>query len=182
MGSALSPSAARKQDHRHAHGENRSSGLLRQSKFGPSPRTWGELAGQLLSVTYAYGTADAGTVRYTYYDDGRQKTVRDELDNITTNFYDPAGHLTSVQDARSNVTQYGYDADNRRTSFTDAKLNPPTTYQYDARGRLQTVTYPPAPPNPATTTQYTYDGMGSVWTTTDRGEISRPRATMPWGG
>jgi RHS repeat-associated protein len=123
-----------------------------------------DLAGQLRTVTYAFGTPDAGTISYAYYLDGRQQTVTDELSNVTTNFYDPAGRLTSIQDALHNSTSYGYDADNRRTSVIDANTHT-TGYAYDARGRLKTITYPSAP---ATTTQYTYDGTGRVLTTTDQ--------------
>jgi YD repeat-containing protein len=41
-------------------------------------------------------------------------------------------------------------------------------YAYDARSRLTTITYPAVTPNPATTTAYTYDGMGRMLTTTDQ--------------
>jgi RHS repeat-associated protein len=127
-----------------------------------------DLAGQLKSVTYAYGTPDAGTVQYIYDADGRQKTITDELGNATTNNYDAAGRLTSVQDALTKVTTYGYDFDNRRTSVQDANQNT-TTDAYDARGRMKTVTYPIVPPaTQPTTTQYTYDGMGRVLTSTDQ--------------
>ena len=127
-----------------------------------------DLAGQLGNVTYAYGTADAGTVNYTYDGDGRRKTVKDELGNTTTNTYDPAGRLTSVQDATSNSpTNYGYDADNRRTSAQDPNGNT-ISYAYYPRSFLKTITYPATATQPVTTTQYTYDGMGHVLTTTDQ--------------
>ncbi len=127
-----------------------------------------DLAGQLTGVTYAFGTADAGTVSYAYDLDGRRKTVKDELNNQTTYNYDAAGRLTSVQDATANPpTVYGYDADNRRTSAQDPNGNT-TTYAYFPRSWLKTITYPAAPPNPVTTMQYTYDGMGRVLTTTDQ--------------
>jgi RHS repeat-associated protein len=134
-----------------------------------------DLAGQLTSTTYAFGTADAGTVSYTYYLDGRQKTVTDETDQSTglhtTNTYDPAGRLISVQNPLGNLTSYGYDNDGRRTSVTEpnnqaAGLS--TTYAYDARGRLKTITYPPTATQPATTMQYTYDGMGRQRTSQDQ--------------
>jgi len=126
------------------------------------------LAGQLSSVTYAFGTADAGTVSYTYDLDGRVKTIKDELNNLTTNNYDAAGRFTSIQDATANPpTIYGYDADNRKTSMQDPNGNT-TTYDYFPRNWLKKITYPAAPPNPVTTTQYTYDGMGRMLTTTDQ--------------
>jgi RHS repeat-associated protein len=125
-------------------------------------------AGQLTGVTYAYGTSDAGTVQYTYDADGRQKTVKDELGNTTTNTYDTAGRLTSVQDATSNPpTSVGYDADNRKTSVQDPNGNT-IGYAYYPRNWLKTITYPATATQPVTTTQYTYDGMGHVLTTTDQ--------------
>jgi len=136
-----------------------------------------DLAGQLTSITSAFGTADAGSVSYTYYLDGRQKTITDETNQSTglhtTNTYDPAGRLTSVQDPLGNLTSYGYDADGRRTSVTEpnnqaAGLS--TIYNYDPRGRVKLINYPPTPAQPAgTTAQYTYDGMGRVLTSQDQG-------------
>jgi RHS repeat-associated protein len=134
-----------------------------------------DLAGQLTSTTYAFGTVDAGTVSYTYYLDGRQKTITDETNQSTglhtTNTYDPAGRLNSVQDPLGNLTTYGYDNDGRRTSVTEpnnqaAQLS--TTYVYDARGRLKQINYPPTATQPATSTLYTYDGMGNVLTSQDQ--------------
>ena len=57
-----------------------------------------DLAGRLISVTTAYGTADAGTVSYTYYDDGRKQTETDARGNKATFYYDEAGRLASVVD------------------------------------------------------------------------------------
>ena len=126
-----------------------------------------DLAGQLTSMTYAFGTSDAGTVSYTYDLDGRTKTIKDELNNTTTNNYDAAGRLTSVQDALTHLTNYSYDADNRKTSVQDANGNT-TSYAYDARSRLTTITYPATATQGITTTRYTYDGMGRLLTTTDQ--------------
>ncbi len=145
----------------------RGNKLTEVDQLGRTTKYIYDLAGQLSSVTYAYGTVDAGTMTYTYDLDGRRKTVKDELNNTTTNNYDAAGRLTSVQDALTDTTNYGYDADNRKTSMQDANQHT-TSYAYDARSRLVTITYPPAPPNSATTTLYTYDGMGRQLTTTDQ--------------
>lgn len=38
-----------------------------------------DAAGRLTSVTTAYGTADAATTAYTYYNDGRKATETDPL-------------------------------------------------------------------------------------------------------
>ena len=97
-----------------------------------------DLDGRLQSVTYAYGTADAGTIQYGYDSDSNLKTVTDEDNNKTTNYYDAANRLTSVQDPITTdpPTKYGYDADNRLTSVEDPGLNT-TMFTPDARSRLQ---------------------------------------------
>ncbi len=79
-----------------------------------------DLAGRLTSVTSAYGTADAATTSYTYYDDGRKATETDPRGHTTTYNYDPAGRLTSVVDAVNHTTAYGYDDAGNQTSVTDA--------------------------------------------------------------
>jgi RHS repeat-associated protein len=119
-------------------------------------------AGELQTATYAYGTVDAGAITYTYDTDSRQKTIKDEVGNTTTNNYDNGSRLTSVQDAVTNVTNYGYDSDNRLTSVMDPNQHT-TSYVYDARSRLTKTIY-----NDNTTTQHTYDGIGRVLTTTDQ--------------
>ncbi len=65
-------------------------------------------------------------------------------------------------DGAGNRFDYGIDGDHRVTSVPE--LN--TTFAYDARSRVSTITYTAISPNPATTRHYTYDGMGHVLTTT----------------
>ncbi|QOY86404.1 RHS repeat protein [Paludibaculum fermentans] len=119
-------------------------------------------AGQLTSVTYAFGTADAGTVSYTYDDAGRKLTETDERNHTTTSAYDAAGRVLSVTNALGKVTSYTYDAAGRKKTQTDAN-NHVTTYDYDGRGRLVTTTYPDTK-----TVTHTYDGLGARLTTTDQ--------------
>lgn len=127
-----------------------------------------DLAGELSTVTHAFGTADAGTVTYTYDSDSRVKTVKDELGNTTTSTYDPAGRRTAVQDATTNPpTNYVYDADNRITSVQDPNGNT-ISYAYYPRNWVKTITYPATSNQPATTKQFTYDGMGRTVQTTDQ--------------
>jgi YD repeat-containing protein len=50
-------------------------------------------------VTYAYGTADAGTVSYIYDDDGmgRVLTSTDQAGKTTTKTYDAVGRQLTVK-------------------------------------------------------------------------------------
>jgi len=146
----------------------RGNKLTEVDQLGRTTKYVYDLAGQLTSVTTAYGTPDAGTATYTYDADGRKKTVTDELNHTTTYNYDDAGRQTSVQDALTNTTSYGYDSDNRQTSVTDANTHT-TNYAYDARGRLVTTTYPIIPPaTHATSSLATYDGVGRLLAATDQ--------------
>src|SRR6185312_10105772 len=99
-----------------------------------------DLAGRLISTTWAFGTLTASTVSYTYFDDGRKKTETDPQGNPTTYAYDAAGRLTSVADALGHKTINAYDDANRLISTTDPNGHI-TKYGYDARGRRQVITY-----------------------------------------
>ena len=123
-----------------------------------------DAAGRLTSVTTAYGTPDAATTAYTYYNDGRKQTETDPLGptHTTTYNYDPAGRLTSTVDAQTHTTTYAYDDAGNHISVTDPN-NHKTQQQYDARRRLAKTTY-----DDAATTQYTYDGPGNLATVTDQ--------------
>ncbi len=96
-----------------------------------------DLAGRLTSVTLAYGTPSATTTSFTYNNDGTLQSVTDALGHTTQYSYDAAGNLTQV--VRGNVSvQYAYDAARNRVSATDGNGNK-TTFQYDARKRLQQI-------------------------------------------
>jgi RHS repeat-associated protein len=121
-----------------------------------------DAAGRLTSVTQAFGTPDAATTSYTYYDDGRKHTETDPLNHTSTYNYDAAGRLTSTVNALSNTTAYGYDNAGNPTKVTDPN-NRITTSEYDARRRLQRTIY-----QDTTTTQYGYDGPGNLTSVTDQ--------------
>lgn len=121
-----------------------------------------DLAGQLTSMTYAFGTPDAATIFYTYDKNGRKITETDGRNNVTTYGYDAAGRLITIKDALNRVTTYTYDAANRRTSVKDPNQHT-TSLTYDIRAHLKTITY-----NDLTTTAYTYDGVGNKLTVTDQ--------------
>jgi RHS repeat-associated protein len=123
-----------------------------------------DAAGRLTSVTTAYGTPDAATTTYTYYNDGRKQTETDPLGptHTTTYSYDPAGRLTSTVDAQTHTTTYAYDDAGNQISVTDPNQHK-TQQQYDARRRLQKTTY-----DDTTTTQYAYDGPRNLASVTDQ--------------
>jgi RHS repeat-associated protein/uncharacterized repeat protein (TIGR01451 family) len=124
-----------------------------------------DLAGQLKSMTVAFGTADAATTSYTYDGDGRKLTETDPRGQSTgahtTNTYDAAGRLTDVLDPVGRKTHYSYDGKGLRTSMVDNK-NRTTSYTYDERGRQLTVTTPGLK-----SVVKTFDGMGLVLSVTD---------------
>lgn len=140
----------------------RGNKLTESDQLGHVTKYVYDLAGQLTSVTYAFGTPEQATVVYTYDPVGRKKTESDGRGNLTTYNYDDAGRLTNVADGLNNITTYGYDADNRRSSVLDANHHI-TSYGYDLRSRLQTITY-----NDLTTTQYSYDNNNNQLTITDQ--------------
>jgi RHS repeat-associated protein len=110
-------------------------------------------SGRLTSVTQGYGTSAASTTSYRYYNDGRKQTETDALGHTTTYTYDAAGRLTAIAGPKGNFS-YGYDAAGNRISSTDGNV---TQFQYDARKRLTTTTYPDH-----TTVVNTYDGPGNL--------------------
>jgi len=99
-----------------------------------------DLAGQLKKVTYAFGTADAAAVEYTYDLAGRRLTEKDERGNVTTSAYDDAGRVISITNAQGKAKAFGYDDADRRTTSTDEK-NRVTVFEFDGRGRNTKVTY-----------------------------------------
>jgi RHS repeat-associated protein len=121
-----------------------------------------DLAGRLISTTLAFGTPDASTVSYAYFDDGHKKTETDARGNTTTYAYDAAGHLATVTDALNHQTTNVYDDANHLISTTDPNSHT-TKYDYDARGRRRATTYPD------TTTKLTaYDSANNVTGVTDQ--------------
>jgi len=120
-----------------------------------------DLAGRLISVTRGYGTSNAATTNYTYYEDGRQKSETDALGHTTTYTYDAADNLLSVSGPHGSF-QYGYDDARNRVSMTDGNSNT-TQYKYDARKRLTKTIYADG-----TFTTDAYDGPGNLISVTDQ--------------
>ena len=120
-----------------------------------------DLAGRQVSVTQAYGTANATTTSYTYDNAGRKTSETDALGHVTNYTYDAAGNLISVAGVKGNFS-YAYDNARNQVSQTDGNGNT-TQYQYDARKRLTVTTYPDQ-----TTQTDVYDGPGNVILITDQ--------------
>ena len=81
-----------------------------------------DLAGRQVSVTQAYGTANATTTTYIYDAAGRKTSETDALGHATTYTYDAAGNLTATSGVKGSY-QYAYDNARNRISQTDANGN-----------------------------------------------------------
>ncbi|GIH29558.1 hypothetical protein Aph01nite_78680 [Acrocarpospora phusangensis] len=131
----------------------------------PSPQPEPEMAGTTWTYTDGSGGVPAGLVA----------GMSDALGNETTYEYNAAGDLIEQTSPTGLVTAFGRDAIGRQTTKTDVTPAYPggitTTYAYDTRGRLETVTEP-AVENEVTDvvhtkrTTYTYDTAGRPLTET----------------
>ena len=133
----------------------RGNALTETDQAGHETKYVYDLAGRETSVTRAFGTSDASTTTFAYYDDGRKMSETDNLGHATNYSYDAAGNLTGVSGVGGAFT-YGYDNARNRVSMTDGNNNT-TTYKYDARKRLTETDYPDG-----TNTKNTYDGPGNL--------------------
>jgi len=135
--------------------------------------------GEVFKITDARGF----TTTYTYTKDGLLDTVVDALAQTSTdNTYDDAGSLISSKNALNQLTAFTYDAANRRVTRTNANgviteyrfdgmgrqtdviearnltEQRTTTYAYDRKGQMLSVTQDAGGLN--LTTRYQYDGRG----------------------
>src|SRR5712692_6710663 len=116
------------------------------------------------------GTAISRTVSMQYNAAGQVIQIdgaRTDVADITTLAYYTCttgagcGQLQSVTNAFGHVTTYDtYDANGHLTQMTDAN-GLKTSYTYDPRGRVKTVTQIP-PVGAIRTTRYTYDAAGQL--------------------
>ena len=129
--------------------------------------------GNVLTVTEASG-ADSRVWTMTYNNDGQLLTIdgpRMSVSDVTTLTYyncatgDECGQVKSITNALGHVTNFNtYDAAGRITKVTDPN-GLETTYSYDARGNVLSVTQSPTVGTARVTTM-TYDDLGQLKTTT----------------
>ncbi len=130
--------------------------------------------GNVLTVTVSGGGLTRAS-SFTYDANGQVLTVngpRTDLNDTTTfEYYSCAtgsecGQLKKVTNALGQVTDYdSYDAAGRLTQWTDPN-GLQTSYTYDSRGRVLTVTETPTSGTARTTTM-TYDSVGQLLTQTN---------------
>lgn len=101
---------------------------------------------------------------------GEVVSIKDHAGQVTTFSYDASGQLKSVTDSQGTRESHDYDAGGLKTSSTDAN-GKVTSFTYDAAGRLFTSTLDPVTDaNPGAlnlVTTYAYDAKGQVATVTD---------------
>jgi RHS repeat-associated protein len=151
-----------------------------------------DLLDRLETETVALEDGGSATVRYTYYNDGRRRTLTDAFGRVTFYEYDGRGnlkrvtanqglpdqHVTSyeywpddllrtITKPNGTVTSYEYDRADRLTSVVvrlDAAVLASFAYTYDANGnRLTQVETNGSGPE---TTSYTYDALNRLETVT----------------
>jgi RHS repeat-associated protein len=137
-------------------------------------RNFHDAAGQLLQVQRAYGTPlQQNYVTYTYTPNGKQQTIRDANDNLSTLEYDGFDRLATMrfpvattganQSSATDYEQYGYDPLGNRTSLRkrDGKL---ITFTHDALNRVRTKFVPGSTTGaPGYDVYYRFTEHGQQW-------------------
>jgi RHS repeat-associated protein len=124
---------------------------------------------RLSRVTANQGLPDEHVTTYTYWPDDLLKTITAPNGTLTSYDYDLADRVTSIAITRESVPllsfAYTYDRNGNRLSQTETNGGAPelTTYTYDQRDRLVTVTYPSG-----VSVEYVYDAVSNR-----TGEIER---------
>lgn len=131
-------------------------------------------AGQISEITGAFGTAEAGPdVRYTYTDNGRQATVKDEKGNLTTYVYDGFDRVSRLRyphpstlgsSSTTDYEEYTYNSVGRLTGHR-VRSGQSIAFAYDHLGRLTTRT----PPSPQLAVTYAYDLLGRTTSASQTG-------------
>jgi RHS repeat-associated protein len=124
---------------------------------------------RLSRVTANQGRPDQHVTEYTYWPDDLLKTIAAPNGVLTSYGYDRADRVTSIAITHETVTllsyAYTYDPNGNRLSQLETNGGVPelTTYTYDRRDRLVTVTYPSG-----ASVEYGYDQVSNR-----TGEIER---------
>lgn len=115
--------------------------------------------GELISLTSASGTSDAGTWTYTYDQDTLGRTsVTDPNGHTSTFTYDANGNVTGSTDPLGRATTSTYNSLDEPLTVTDPS-GVTTTSTYDPNGNLTSVSQPPAPGHTQSTT-FAYGDAG----------------------
>ena len=132
-----------------------------------------DLAGRLTSLTRAYGTSNASTTTYAYYNavvsftytaTGKRDSMTD-ASGTTTYTYDSLDRLTAKATPEGTLN-YTYDAAGNVASVSSSNANGVSVgYTYDSLNRLSTVVDNRLGSGQNTTT-YTYDTASNVATAT----------------
>jgi RHS repeat-associated protein len=136
--------------------------------------TFYEYDGQarLSRVTANQGLPNEAVTTYEYWPDDLLKRIVAPNGVVTSYGYDLADRVTSILIEHGTATlasyAYTYDANGNRLSQTETNGGPPelTTYTYDARDQLTSVTYPGG-----SSVTYGYDDVGNRTSETARNPL-----------
>jgi RHS repeat-associated protein len=112
-------------------------------------------------------TDDGGTITYTYFPDGKAKTITTPGGAVTSMQYaDAARNQTQLVDPSAGTITYTYDSFGRVKTQIDAR-NQSTTYTYLSDGRTDYVV------SPEGTTTYVYNTNKQLVSISSPGSVSR---------
>lgn len=126
--------------------------------------SWKETDSQgLVTQAHDYG----GDILYTYFPDGKVKTITAPGGAVTTMEYsDAARNQTKLIDPSAGTIEYTYNAFGQLKTQKNAR-NQTTTYNYHADGRISSKVTPEG------TTSYTYNGNEQLTGISSPGSVSR---------
>jgi YD repeat-containing protein len=114
---------------------------------------------------------NGGTISYTYYPDGKVKTITSPGGAVTSMQYDIAGNQTQLNDPSAGTINYTYDGFGQLLTQTNARSQQ-TTMSYLPDGRINSKTTPEG------TYSYTYNTNKQLSGVTSPSSISRGGTTI----